>query len=216
MYNLTLYTFKLCPFAHRVRIALAEKKLKAEQIEIDLKNKPARFLEISPNGRVPLLMHGDFMLWESAIILEYLDEAFPLSPLMPRDPKEKARARLLIDFANSRLYAATHRLIFTQDEKVRSQLIDEMAASVLHFENELRKVNQGPYALGENFTVADIALYPWFEQAPTLERFSAFKMPKDCRAVTAWRQAVASRPSVQDCSRTDGFYAENYQRYLAA
>jgi glutathione S-transferase len=216
MQNLKLYTFKLCPFAHRVRIALAEKKLKAEHIEIDLKNKPASFLELSPNGRVPLLIHGDFMTWESAIILEYLDDAFPLQPLMPMDPKDKARVRLLIDFANSRLYSATHRLIFTQDEKVRSQLIAEITASVLHFENELQNFNQDPYALGENFTLADIALYPWFEQVTTLERFSAFKTPKDCKAVMAWRQAVASRPAVQECSRTDDFYAENYQRYLAA
>jgi glutathione S-transferase len=56
---LQLYTFQLCPFAHRVRLALAEKGVVAEPIEIDLKNKPANFARISPYGRVPLLLHGE-------------------------------------------------------------------------------------------------------------------------------------------------------------
>ena len=59
-----LYTFKLCPFAHRVRLALAEKSVPAELIEIDLKNKPASFAQISPYGKVPLLLHGRIKLWE--------------------------------------------------------------------------------------------------------------------------------------------------------
>ena len=62
---LQLYSFQLCPFAHRVRLALAEKGVSAEPIEIDLKNKPASFARISPYGRVPLLLHGKVKLWES-------------------------------------------------------------------------------------------------------------------------------------------------------
>ena len=80
---LQLYTFKLCPFAHRVRLALAEKSVAAELIEIDLKNKPASFAQISPYGKVPLLLHGRIKLWESTVINEYLEEVFPDPPLMP-------------------------------------------------------------------------------------------------------------------------------------
>src|SRR5882724_11034895 len=76
MSRLQLYTFQLCPFAHRVRLTLAEKRLAAELIEIDLKNKPAGFSKISPYGKVPLLQHGDVKIWESTIINEYLDEVF--------------------------------------------------------------------------------------------------------------------------------------------
>jgi glutathione S-transferase len=65
-----------------VRLALAEKGVAAEQIEIDLNNKPANFVRISPHSRVPVLLHGEVKLWESAVINEYLDEAFPDSPLM--------------------------------------------------------------------------------------------------------------------------------------
>jgi glutathione S-transferase len=216
MHGLQLYTFKLCPFAHRVRLAIAEKKLQAELIEIDLKNKPADFLALSPTGRVPLLLHGGFKLWESAIILEYLEEAFPFHPLMPSQPEERAKARLWIEFANSRLYAATHRLIFTRDETVRGELVSEMVEAVRHLDREGFGGDSGPFLLGERFTLADIALYPWFEQSATLARFSEFKMPTECKSVAAWREAVAKRPPVQSCARSDDWYAEGYQRYLAA
>ena len=216
MHDLQLYTFKLCPYAHRVRLALAEKGLPAEQIEIDLKNKPANFTTLSPYGRVPLLVHGEFKLWESAVILEYLDEAFPRHPLMPAKPTERARARLWIDFADNRLFAATHRLIFTADEAIRRELVDQLVESVQFLERGLNGRHEaGPYLFGAQITLADIALYPWFEQAATLASFSSFKMPIDCSGVARWRKATAERASVQSCAQSDDWYAEGYQRYLA-
>jgi glutathione S-transferase len=217
MNDLQLYTFKLCPFAHRVRLALAEKNLVATQFEIDLKNKPADFMDISPHGRVPVLVHDEFKLWESAVILEYLEETFVDHPLMPSRPEDRARARLWIDFANTRLFAATHRLIFTTDNTARQQLIAEMVESVRFLEDEgMAKREGGPYLLGANFTLADIALYPWFEQAPTLERFGAFKMPEACNGIAKWQEAVAACPAVQQCAHPDEYYAEGYQHYLTA
>jgi glutathione S-transferase len=216
MYGLKLYTFKLCPFAHRVRIALAEKGLVYERVEIDLKNKPKDFADISPLGRVPLLMHGGNKIWESAVILEYLEEAFPEVALMPKDAAGRAKVRLWIDFANSRLFAATHRLIFTTDEVVRQQLIAEMVEDVLYLEQEGMGKSKGPYLLGEQFTLADVVLYPWFEQVSTLEKFSAFKMPEDAAGIRAWQKAVGARPAVMSCARSDDFYADGYQNYLAA
>jgi glutathione S-transferase len=216
MQDLKLYTFKLCPFAHRVRIALAEKGLNYEKIEIDLKNKPASFAEISPTGRVPLLMHGDHKVWESAVILEYLEDAFPEHRLMPADPADRAKVRLWIDFANTRLYAATHRLIFTTDEAARAQLTAEMVDAVRYMEREGMHVGRGPYLLGKEFTLADVVLYPWFEQANTLEKFSEFRVPKDSTGIRLWQKSVAARPAVMSCARPDEFYAEGYQHYLAA
>ncbi|WP_291861503.1 glutathione S-transferase family protein [Bradyrhizobium sp.] len=217
MHDLQLYTFKLCPYAHRVRLALAEKGQMAEQIEIDLKNKPADFTTLSPHGRVPLLVHGGLKLWESAVILEYLDEAFPEHPLMPSQPADRANARLWIDFANSRLFAATHRLIFATDEAIRRELIAEIVENVRFLEHAaVRRREGGPYLLGTQFTLADIALYPWFEQAAALAHFSAFKIPTDCSGVARWCDAVATRPAVQGCARSDDWYVEGYQRYLGA
>ncbi|MCP3397846.1 glutathione S-transferase N-terminal domain-containing protein [Bradyrhizobium sp. CCGB01] len=134
---LQFYSFKLCPFAHRVRLALAEKGVLAEAIEIDLKNKPASFVRISPCGRVPLLLHGEAKLWESAVISEYLDEVFPDPPLMPASLPDRAHARIWVKFVDDRLYSATHRFIFTREEEARRKLAAEMVDSVWFLENEL-------------------------------------------------------------------------------
>jgi glutathione S-transferase len=215
--ELKLYTFKLCPFAHRVRLMLAEKGLAAEPIEIDLKNKPAAFVSLSPTGRVPLQMHGSRRIWESAVILEYLDETFPEPRLMPADPTDRATVRLWIDFANTRLFAPTHRLIFERDEEQRRIQVRQMEGAVGHLEHEgLCRRDNGPYLLGEQFTLADIALYPWFEQLATFERFSTFRMPPKFIGVRAWMAAVAARPAVKQCSQADDWYEANYRRYLAA
>src|SRR5882724_9525265 len=130
MSRLQLYNFQLCPFAHRVRLTLAEKRLAAELIEIDLKNKPASFSKISPYGKVPLLQHGDVKIWESTIINEYLDEVFSDPPLMPSSPSDRALAHIWIKFTDERLYAATHSLIFTRDDEARRKLVAQMFDSI--------------------------------------------------------------------------------------
>ncbi len=216
-HELSLYTFKLCPFAHRVRLVLAEKGLSADMIEIDLKNKPDDFTEISPYGHVPLLLHGETRLWESAVIMEYLDEAFPQPPLMPAEPSERAHARLWIDFADSRLLAATHRFIFERDDALRRQLIEQIQDDVRVLDRALQdRKAQGPYLMGARLTLADIALHPWFEQVATLQKLSPFRMPDDCPAISDWSGAVAARPAVRQCARTDEWYEDSYRLYLAA
>lgn len=216
VHDLKLYTFKLCPFAHRVRLTLAEKGLPAEKVEVDLKDKPEHFKAISPYGRVPLLLHGEFPVWESAVIMDYLDEAFPAPPLMPAAPSNRAQARLWIDFADSRLFAATHRLIFERDDAQRALLIEQMRGDVGVLDRTLQSRNgREPYLMGSQFTLADIALYPWFEQVATLQKLSAFRMPAGCRHVHEWSEAVAARPAVKQCFQTSDWYEDNYRQYLA-
>ena len=215
---LQLYSFELCPFAHRVRLALAEKGVATESIEIDLKNKPASFARISPYGRVPLLLHGEVKLWESAVINEYLDEVFPDPPLMPASLADRALARVWVKFADERLYSATHSFIFTREKEARRKLAAEMLDSVRFLENEViaKRPAGGPYVFGDRFTLADIALYPWFEQAGALEQLSEFRLPLGCVGLSEWRRAVNGRKAVQQCARTSDWYAERYRTYLSA
>ena len=215
---LQLYSFQLCPFAHRVRLALAEKGVATESIEIDLKNKPASFARISPYGRVPLLLHGEVKLWESTVINEYLDEVFPDPPLMPASLPDRALARIWVKFADERLYSATHSFIFTREEEARRKLAAEMLDSVWFLENEVmaKRARRGPYVFGDRFTLADIALYPWFEQAGALEQLSEFRLPLGCVGLSEWRRAVNGRKAVQQCARTSDWYAERYRTYLSA
>jgi glutathione S-transferase len=216
MDRLQLYTFELCPFAHRVRLTLAEKDLAAELIEIDLKKKPADFAAISPYGKVPLLQHEDTKVWESAVINQYLDEVFPDPPLMPATPSGRALAQIWIRFADDRLYAATHALIFTRDSEARSRLVTQMRDSVQFLEAEVmaRSPGGGHYVFGDRFTLADIALYPWFEQLGALEQLSEFRLPDSCARLRAWRHAVSGREAVRRCARTMDWYVDRYRAYL--
>ena len=90
-----LYDAARCPYCARVRIALAEKGLDYEQVEIDLSNRPDWIYELNATGRVPVLDDG-FVLPESEVIMAYLDDRYPETPLLPADPAERARARLLV------------------------------------------------------------------------------------------------------------------------
>jgi len=92
---LKLYDAARCPYCARVRIALAEKGLVWETVEIDLSDRPAWIYELNPSGRVPVLDDG-FVLPESLLIMEYLDERYPEPALLPADLAERARARLAV------------------------------------------------------------------------------------------------------------------------
>jgi glutathione S-transferase len=84
-----------CPFCARVRLALAEKAVEYETVEIDLGNRPDWLYELNPVGKVPVLDDG-FVLPESAVIMEYLDERFPEPALLPAGREERAEARLAV------------------------------------------------------------------------------------------------------------------------
>ena len=90
-----LYDAARCPYCARVRIVLAEKGIEYDTVEIDLRDRPQSIYELNPSGKVPVLDDG-FVLPESRVIIEYLEERYPDPPLLPRDPRARADARLLV------------------------------------------------------------------------------------------------------------------------
>src|SRR3954462_4274014 len=96
---LKLISHKLCPYVQRAVIALTEKGVAFERIDIDLANKPDWFMSIPPLGKTPVLQIGDVAIFESAVILEYLEETQP-NPLHPADPLARATHRGWIDFGS--------------------------------------------------------------------------------------------------------------------
>ena len=93
---LTLYDAARCPYCARVRIALAEKGIEYETVEIDLRDRPAWLYEKNPLGKVPVIEEDTFVLPESAVIMEYLEERYPEPALLPADPAARALARLRV------------------------------------------------------------------------------------------------------------------------
>ena len=180
---ITLYDADRCPYCARVRIVLAEKGVEYETVVIDLDDRPAWIYEKNPTGRVPVLEEDTFVLPESAVIDEYLDERYPEPPLLPADPGERALARVLIFRFDdlSKPYYALRR----GDDGARLKLDAQLAKL-----DEL--LERQPFLTGRDFGLADIAYVPWILRARDrmdvdLEPFSA---------LDAWVARLSERPSI--------------------
>ncbi len=150
MAELTLSSARACPFAHRTRLVLAEKRLDFELVEIDLRQKPAWFSTISNYGKVPALQHKEHRIVESAIVNEYLDEVFPEPALLPRDPGTRAVARIWIDYANTRFVPAWGTLLRAASEAERQTARNALSESLAYLEQGLQKTSgTGPFLFGE-------------------------------------------------------------------
>jgi RNA polymerase-associated protein len=93
---MVLYSGTTCPFSQRCRLVLFEKGMDFEIRDVDLFNKPEDISTMNPYGQVPILVERELILYESNIINEYIDERFPHPQLMPADPLQRARARLML------------------------------------------------------------------------------------------------------------------------
>jgi stringent starvation protein A len=180
---ITLYDADRCPYCARVRIALAEKGIEYETVEVDLDDRPAWIYEKNPLGRVPVVEEDTFVLAESAVIDEYLEERYPEPALWPADPAERALRRLLVFRFDelSRPYYALRRG-------------DDGAAARLDVQLALldRSLQSQRFLSGREFGLADIAYVPWILRARDrmdvdLSRFEA---------LTAWVERLEQRPSV--------------------
>jgi glutathione S-transferase len=180
---ITLYDADRCPYCARVRIALAEKEIEYETVEIDLDDRPAWIYEKNPLGRVPVLEEDTFVLPESAVINEYLEERYPEPTLWPADPGERAFGRLLVFRFDqvSKPYYALRR----EEDGARERLDAELAK--LNAVVEAR-----PYLTGREYGLADIAYVPWILRARD-------RMNVDLRAFPAladWLERLSARPAI--------------------
>ena len=180
---ITLYDADRCPYCARARIALAEKGIEYETVEVDLDDRPAWIYEKNPLGRVPVLEEDTFVLAESSVIDEYLDDRYPEPPLWPADPAERALGRMRVFRFDelSRPYYALRR-----GEDGAAGRLDVALG-------ELDGVLQGqPFLSGREFGLADIAYVPWILRARDrldvdLSRLSA---------LADWVARLEERPSI--------------------
>jgi len=180
---ITLYDADRCPYCARVRIALAEKGVGHETVVVDLDDRPAWIYEKNPLGRVPVLEEDAFVLPESAVINEYLEERYPEPALWPADPAERAQGRLLVERFDSlsRPYYALRR----GEEDARERLDEQLA--------RLDDVLAGrPYLTPREFGLADIAYLPWILRAESNLGVELDGHP----ALAEWVGRVSERPSV--------------------
>jgi glutathione S-transferase len=181
---LTLDDAARCPYCARVRIVLAEKQVRFETVVIDLEHRPAWLIAKNPPaGRVPVLEDDGWVLPESAVICEYLEERYPEPPLLPADPGERAAARLLVfrfDDLGKPYYA------FRRGEAgAKDRLLGMLA--------ELGAILETvPYLTGRAFGLADVAYVPWVLRARDMLGVDLSPYP----ALERWLDLLCERPSV--------------------
>ncbi len=179
----TLFTAERCPFAARVRIALAEKALDYDAVEIDLGDRPAWLYEKNPAGKVPVYEEeGGLVLPESWVIMEYLEERYPEPALWPADPAERALGRLWLDRFDDRLGDAYYALR-------RGEGLEQLDAKLAELD---RALEAQPYLAGRDYGLADIGYAPWILRARDmldvdLERFTD---------LADWLERLLARPAV--------------------
>ncbi len=194
-----LITHVLCPYVQRSVIVLQEKRIPYRRTDIDLANKPEWFKEISPLGKVPILVTGQKQsLFESAVICEYLNEVTPGS-LHPKDALERAEHRAWIEFGSGLLnhiaqlynaptaeaYDATRHTLRTRFQQLETRL------------------GSGPYFSGERFRIIDAVYGPIFRYFDVLEPVVELDIFQSLTKVQAWREQLWQRESVRQAVTHD-------------
>lgn len=226
----------------RVWLALEEKHIPYQYIEVNPYHKPASLLALNPRGLVPTLsvpvaknpsVSKQKPLYESTVILEYLEEAFPdyRPRLLPDDPYERARARIWIDYVTSRIIPAFHRFLQYQppegaSEDAAAEGLAKVRSEFLgHLKEWTRAMDpEGPYFLGKDLSLPDVALAPWAIRLWVFDEFKSggLGIPVEGSAGEdepvwqrwrRWLTAIESRRSVQETTSEKQYYLPIYKRY---
>jgi glutathione S-transferase len=182
---LTLYDAARCPYCARVRIVLSEKGIPHDVVGVDLDQRPAWLIELNPpSGRVPVVEEDAFVMPESAVIMEYLDERFPEPPLLPVDPAHRATVRLAIERFDE-LGDPYYDLYFKRPAASAEGLASALTALD-------RRLDGTPYLAGPDYTLADIAYVPWILRLES--RLGIDIAPFG--GLSAWLERLLERPAV--------------------
>ena len=190
--GLRLISHKLCPYVQRAVIALTEKGVAFERVDVDLANKPEWFLKVSPLGKTPVLQVGNAAIFESAVILEYLEETEP-RPLHPADPLRRAEHRGWIEFGSTVLNDIAG-LYSAPDEAAFKAKAVQLEARFARLE---ARVVASPWFDGQDFSLVDAVFGPVFRYFDVFDDIGDFGILSHKPKLLRWRASLASRPSVR-------------------
>lgn len=206
--KLKLATSKFSPYCHRVEMVLVEKNIPYEKEIIDLQNKPEQFVKDSPLGKVPLLYVDDKTLFESIVICEYLEEAFPEISLHPKDPHAKALHRSWMEFSNG-ILATTFGMIWSKNQEEFEYKKAETISKLAVLDKYLRF---SPYFDGEKFSLVDVCLTSAFKPLTFIDNKFTLGIFDSHRNVATYAEGAITRGSLQKVLPAN--YEEIFKSYL--
>ncbi|MGJ5179671.1 glutathione S-transferase family protein [Bradyrhizobium oligotrophicum] len=211
--SLKLISHTLCPYVQRAVIALTEKGVAFERIDIDLADKPEWFLKLSPLGKVPVLVvpsaQGEVALFESNVICEYIEETQAGAKLHPEDALARAQDRAWMEFGSA-ILADLWGLETTQDSAVFAAKREALTAKFVRVEDAL---GVGPYFDGARFSLVDAVFAPVFRYFDVFDAYGDLGIFAGTPKVRAWRNQLAQRPSVRTAVSAD--YPQQLRAFLA-
>lgn len=184
-----LFSEPECFLSHRTRIVLSEKDITSEILDVDLNNKPEELAEVNPYGVLPTLLDRDLVLYDSRIIMDYLDERFPHPPLLPVDPVSRAQCRLALYRVENDWYPLAQAILNFESnaDEARKQLTESIASIAPMFDHM-------PYFMSEEFSLVDVSV------APILWRLDemGIVLPKQAQAVLDYAERLFAREAFQE------------------
>ena len=196
---LRVYYHPLSTYSQRVRIALLEKNISAELVEVDLQGRAQlrpEYLAKNPYGRVPAIDEDGWVVYESTAILEYLEATRPTPPLLPPDPRDRARVAMHMKLCDLEFSGPARTILLPKRFLPKEEWkLEPMQKARTKIEKHLaileREIQGKEYLTGDRFTLADVCYAPFLQFLPTLEVTPG-------PAVQTWAGRVVERPSVRE------------------
>ncbi|MES9870026.1 MAG: glutathione S-transferase N-terminal domain-containing protein [Sedimenticola sp.] len=187
---MTLYSDARSPYSHRVRLVLAEKSITVEIIDTDPVDISEDIMDLNPYGTLPTLVDRDLTLYESRIIMEYLDERFPHPPLLPVDPVARASSRLFMHRVDHDWYTLMDEILAGGKgaTKARKELRESLTVSAPIFAAK-------PFFMSDDFTLVDCSIAPILWRLPMM----GVELPAAAKAVDEYAQRMFERESFKEC-----------------
>ena len=189
---MTLFSSPTDPWSHRTRLVLAEKGIAIELVNCDLHKLPEDLLDLNPYHSVPTLVDRDLVLYDSRVIMEYLDERFPHPPLMPIDPVTRAQFRVALYRVERDWYGLAHDIELDRESKTaahsRKVLCEAICASAEVFKAK-------PFFLSDDFSLVDASI------APILWRLPAYgiDLPAQAQPIVKYMNSIFARAAFRSC-----------------
>ncbi len=197
-----LFSDPHCPYCHRVRMVLAEKKIVVEIVDVDVRDMPEEIMELNPYGTVPTFVDRELQLYESQVIMEYLDERFPHPSLMPIDPVARAKNRLYMYRIDRDWYTPMREILHAKNAKqaqaARNRLCESLVATAPVF-------GAHRFFMNDEFSLIDCCLAPLLWRLPLLN----IELPAPATPILDYARRIFEWPSF-------GFSLSEIEREMAA